>query len=203
MKRFKYLLGMPLILAGIIVLALGTAPGIQAQNNNGKKPRLTRADRTALKEAGLLAAPAATLNPPADIPGVPHYFGPYPNWANSPFTLPDATVVISGTGTGAQAVASVGANGSITGITIVDPGSGYGNNTKVDIIGAGTGASANADVVKSGIVTAITVDTAGTGYTAPAVTISGGGATTDATATAYGSVEPTILLVNSGSGYSF
>ena len=33
---------------------------------------------------------------------VPHYFGPYPNWANSPLTQPDATVVITGYGTGAN-----------------------------------------------------------------------------------------------------
>jgi FtsP/CotA-like multicopper oxidase with cupredoxin domain len=32
---------------------------------------------------------------PTDQTKVPHYFGPYPNWANSPFTLPDATVTIS------------------------------------------------------------------------------------------------------------
>ena len=32
---------------------------------------------------------------PVDQTKVPHYFGPYPNWANSPLTLPDATVTIS------------------------------------------------------------------------------------------------------------
>ena len=26
---------------------------------------------------------------------VPHYFGPWPNWANSPLTLPDVQVVIT------------------------------------------------------------------------------------------------------------
>ena len=52
---------------------------------------------------------------------VPHAFGPYPNWANSPFTLPDATVDIVGDGTGATATATVGGNGAITGITITTP----------------------------------------------------------------------------------
>ena len=52
---------------------------------------------------------------------VPHYFGPYPNWANSPLTLPDAQVVITGNGAGAEAVATVGANGVITGITVTNP----------------------------------------------------------------------------------
>ena len=37
------------------------------------------------------AAPAS----PVDESKVPHYFGPYPNWANSPLTLPDATVTIT------------------------------------------------------------------------------------------------------------
>ena len=47
------------------------------------------------------AAPASAV----DQTKVPHYFGPYPNWANSPLTAPDATVVITGDGTAAAAVA--------------------------------------------------------------------------------------------------
>ena len=43
---------------------------------------------------------------PTDETKVPHYFGPNPNWANSPFTLPDAQVVITGNGTGATAEAA-------------------------------------------------------------------------------------------------
>ena len=35
---------------------------------------------------------------------VPHYFGPYPNYANSPLTLPDVAVALTGGGgTGATA----------------------------------------------------------------------------------------------------
>ena len=33
--------------------------------------------------------------PPVDIPGVPHYFGPWPNWALSPLTTANAPVTIS------------------------------------------------------------------------------------------------------------
>ena len=44
---------------------------------------------------------------PTDETEVPHYFGPYPNWANSPLTLPDVQVVITGDGSGAEAVASL------------------------------------------------------------------------------------------------
>ena len=70
---------------------------------------------------------------PTDESKVPHYFGPYPNWANSPLTMPDAQVVITGNGTGAEAVATVGAGGSITGITVTNGGSGY-SSAKIDII---------------------------------------------------------------------
>ncbi|NTV83751.1 MAG: hypothetical protein HGA23_05555 [Bacteroidales bacterium] len=76
-----------------------------------------------------------------DETAVPHYFGPNPNWANSPFTLPDAQVVITGNGTRAEAVATVGANGAITVITVINGGSDY-SNANVDIVGAGSGATA-------------------------------------------------------------
>ena len=62
---------------------------------------------------------------PKDETKVPHYFGPYPNWANSPFTIQDATVAISGDGQGAKATATVGGNGAITRINITNPGRGY------------------------------------------------------------------------------
>ena len=74
-----------------------------------------------LKMSQGMAAPGS----PTDGTKVPHYFGPNPNWALSPLTLPDATVNITGNGTGAAATATVGANGVVTGITITNPGSGY------------------------------------------------------------------------------
>ena len=49
---------------------------------------------------------AAMPSSPTDESKVPHYFGPYPNWANSPFTVPDASVAISGDGSGAAASAT-------------------------------------------------------------------------------------------------
>jgi FtsP/CotA-like multicopper oxidase with cupredoxin domain len=112
---------------------------------------------------------------PVDESKVPHYFGPYPNWANSPFTLPDVAVEIVGDGTGATATASIGANGVVTGITLTNPGSGYTAAT-VNITGGGTGATADAVVGASGSITNVTVDQGGSGYTAPTVTFSGGGA---------------------------
>ncbi len=121
-------------------------------------------------QANSLAAPAG----PTDESKVPHYYGPWPNWATSPLTLPDAYVVITGNGSGAEAVASVGADGAVTGITVTNGGSGY-SNAKVDIIGSGTGAEAKATIIKKGAVVAVTVNTFGSGYTAPFVSFSGGG----------------------------
>ncbi|MFT3891906.1 MAG: hypothetical protein QM730_09760 [Anaerolineales bacterium] len=131
---------------------------------------------------------------------VPHYFGPYPNWANSPLTYPDVNVEIVGDGTGATATATVGANGTVTGITLTNPGSGYTSAT-VNITGAGTGATADAVVTTSGIVMAVTVSAGGNGYTMPVASVSGGGATTDATVIAYGGVDA-VNLVAPGSGYT-
>jgi len=145
------------------------------------------------------SSPAVKAMPmdPMDETKVPHYFGPYPNWANSPLTLPDAQVVITGDGSGAEAVATVGANGVITAITITNPGHNY-SNAKVDILGSGTGATADVVIVKKGAVVAVTVDTPGLGYTAPVVTFSGNGG---ASATAYGGVE-SVTLTDGGLGYT-
>ena len=137
---------------------------------------------------------------PTDETKVPHYFGPYPNWANSPLTLPDAQVVITGNGTGATAEATVGAGGSITGITVTNPGHGY-SNARVDILGSGSGASARANIERKGSIIAITVNTFGSGYTAPVVTITGGNGT-GGSATAYGRVDQ-VTVLNGGSGYTF
>ena len=138
---------------------------------------------------------------PTDATQVPHYFGPWPNWALSPLTAPDATVEIVGNGAGAKATATVDGTGAVTGITVTDPGAGYTSAT-VNILGAGTGAAASAVVTGTGAVTSVTVVNQGAGYTAPVVTITGGGATTDATATAYGGVDA-VTLTNAGNGYKF
>ena len=141
---------------------------------------------------------------PTDASAVPHYFGPWPNWALSPTTAASATVTITGNGTGATAVATVGATatgtGAVTGITITNPGNGY-TSANVVITGNGTGAAANAVVTAGGSVTAVTVGAPGGAYEKPAVSIMGGGATTAATATAYGGVD-VVTLANAGSGFT-
>ena len=197
MSKCKFLIFMSFVLA-LAVLALGVG---QAQAKTAPKAKvLSRAEKkAALKQAAeaILQAPISAT----DETKVPHYFGPFPNWANSPFTLPDVAVAITGDGAGATAMATVGANGAVTGITITNPGSGYTTAT-VNITGGGTGATADAVVSASGVVTAINVDAGGAGYTAPQVAISGGGATVDATATAYGGVDA-VTLGAPGNNYSF
>ena len=97
-------------------------------------------------QAGRALPAAAVPQSPVDQSQVPHYFGPYPNWANSQFTLPDVGVAISGDGSGATATATVGANGAVTAVTLTSPGSGYTAAT-VSLTGAGSGATADATAV--------------------------------------------------------
>ncbi len=155
--------------------------------------------------AHLAAAPSSAT----DETKVPHYFGPYPNYANSPFTWPDAIVTIdpSVDGRQATATATVGGDGAITGVNITDPGSGYTSAPGVTITGGGTGATATADAPSTtGSVTSITVDAPGGGYTLPVVTISDSTvpAGSGATATAYGSVDVVTLEIDEATfaGYS-
>jgi FtsP/CotA-like multicopper oxidase with cupredoxin domain len=116
--------------------------------------RPTVADRAAAAaNARRMGNVPGALNANAvNFTGVPHYFGPYPNYANSP--LP---------------------HGGIGTITVDDPGSGYVDTnppavTFSDVYGLGGGATATAKVV-NGKVTAIKVTAPGAGYTAPLVTI--------------------------------
>ena len=75
---------------------------------------------------GEAAPPSSTT----DATVVPHYFGPWPNWALSPLTQGNAPVTITGDGTGATATATVGGNGAITAINVTNPGSGYTTATR-------------------------------------------------------------------------
>ncbi len=153
--------------------------------------------QVAVRTAG--AIPAG----PTDQTKVPHYFGPYPNWANSPLIAGAATVSIIGDGTGAAATAQVGANGAVTALNVTNPGNGYTlAGTTVTIGGPGTGAAATPVITSSGAVTAIAVGSAGAGYTKPAVSITDAGAGTGAAATAYGGVDA-VTLSAGGDGYTF
>ncbi len=105
----------------------------------------------------------------------PHYFSS-PNYANSPWRLPDVLVSLTGgggTGATADAVVDV-ATGTITSITVTNPGSGYTTEPTVDITTAvvtpTTLASATATIdVLLGTVTGITVVAGGSGYILPGI----------------------------------
>jgi len=127
-----------------------------------------------LGSIGQLQNVTAAPSSPVDESKVPHYFGPYPNWANSPLTLPDINVAIVGDGAGATASAVVAPDGSVSSIAITNPGSGYTAAT-VDITGLGTGAQASATVAATGAVTQVAILAGGNGYTSPTVSFSGGG----------------------------
>ncbi len=169
--------------------------------------RRTVAALTALVTAGFLAVPVAATSaaaaPPAsetDSSTVPHYFGPWPNWANSPFTLPNASVEIVGDGSGATAQAEVDpTTGGIASIAITSPGSGYSTAT-VQITGGDGNAVATAAIAADGVVTGAEVTAAGAGYSGFAVTIDGG-AGTGATATGSGGVDA-ITIADGGAGYT-
>ncbi|MGN6612329.1 MAG: multicopper oxidase domain-containing protein [Angustibacter sp.] len=139
---------------------------------------------------------------PVDETKVPHYFGPYPNWANSPLTLPKASVQITGGGgSGAEARAQVDpVTGGIASIDVTSPGSGYGFGTQVTITGDGSGATASPQIVTSGTVTGYSVTAGGSGYGSFAVAVTGAGGA-GATATATGGVDA-LKIVNGGSGYT-
>ena len=188
-------------------------PALAAERRGTHKTRSTlQKSITSLWAAALLfAVLALTIGGSAsaqDPTKNPHYFGPYPNWANSPLTLPDATVAITvATGCvdgGATGEATVGANGAITGIAVTNPGNDYTASGRcaplVTITGAGTGAEAKATVTRSGAVVAVVVDTPGGGYKSPKVGFSGGGGS-GATATAYGGVDA-VTLTDVGNGYT-
>ncbi len=148
------------------------------------------------------AAQAAKPTGPTDPSKVPHYFGPWPNWALSQLTTPTAAVEITGSGTGATASANVDPlTGGIATIDVTNAGSGYTGGATVTINGGdpGNAATATATVTTSGSVTGYTVGTAGSGYRSFDVTLTGG-AGTGATAQGSGGVDP-ITITDGGRDY--
>jgi len=141
---------------------------------------------------------------PTDESLVPHYFGPYPNWANTKQALTNAVVTLTGGGgTGAEAVATVNPRtGAIDAIDVTQPGTGYTTPPDVVITAPGitpTPAAATADI-SPGVITAIEVAESGFGFTSPQVTFDGGNPTTPASAIASGGVDD-VTLTDGGSGY--
>jgi FtsP/CotA-like multicopper oxidase with cupredoxin domain len=137
---------------------------------------------------------------------VPHYYGPYPNYANSPLRLPDALVEVQGDGNGAAASATVDlGTGAITAITVDTPGSGYtfANISISSAVSGGAGATATATI--TGSVTSVTVTNGGSGYVEPVtVEFTGGGGTGAAGVAVVNPINfvESINVTNGGSGYT-
>ena len=185
----------------MLVLALALAVAIAPAQAARKKIPSKSAQKAALQQAAAAITPMVSgtiAGSPTEESKIPHYFGPFPNWANSPYFLPGATVMIDpppAGGTTAEAVATVDATGVVTGITVINPGSGY-EKTAVPLVridGNGSGAFATATVSTNAFT--VNVNDGGTGYTAaPAVTFyvpdgAGGTTTVDAAAEVYCEVE--------------
>jgi FtsP/CotA-like multicopper oxidase with cupredoxin domain len=155
---------------------------------------------TALTTGSAAAAATAAVDPSK----VPHYFGPWPNWANSPLTLNRSKVVITdptGAGSGAAAVAQVDpTTGGIKSIDVTAPGHDYTSGTTVTIEGSATPAAATVTTSTSGVVTGFTGVHPGSGYTAFSVALSGGGGS-GATAIASGGVDA-VSITSGGAGYT-
>jgi FtsP/CotA-like multicopper oxidase with cupredoxin domain len=171
-----------LVLSLILVTSFlfGISPQAQAQTQTPPPPqnvdgltykagRITPAERLAAakhaKKFGLLPGVAGAGGQPAalDPGGIPHYFGPYANYANSPmpkgpvgaivldsggsgYTAPAVTISdVYGTGSGAIATASV-EDGIITEITLLDGGSDYSDPLVSIEDPSGAGASATASL---------------------------------------------------------
>ncbi len=138
------------------------------------KDRITPADQKAAARhnaaLGLLPGVAAaavqssSFIPSATVSGtVPHYFGPFANYANSPlptgaitelalesggsgYTAPQVTIAdVYGTGAGAIVTATI-VNGVITNLTLVDGGSGYSAPLVVIQDATGSGAVATSAI---------------------------------------------------------
>ena len=151
---------------------------------------------------GIIQSANAAAAAETDSTVIPHYFGPWPNWANSPLTMSKAAVTITGAGTGAAAVAQVDpVTGGIKSIDVTNPGHDYGaTGTTVTISGGSTDATATATVSASGTVIGFTSVTPGAGYTAFNVDLAGGGGS-GATAIGSGGVDA-VTLTGGGRGYT-
>lgn len=121
----------------------------------------------------------------------------------TPGTAVTSAPTVSLTG-GATTNATAKATMSVAQIGITTPGIGYTSAPTVTVTdavgGTGSGATATATIA-GGVVTGLALNTPGTAYTAPIVTLTGGGATTPATAKATGLVD-SVVLVTKGLGYN-
>ncbi len=131
---------------------------------------------------------------------IPHYFGPYPNWANSPQVMPNALVTIAAPAAVAQA------SGGVDAIVVSDSGAGY--VAPVVTIGApdlagGVQATATASVDGLGAITVVVTE-AGSGYTsAPHIALTDDVFTAPAPVTAAATIRvDRIDVLHGAAGYA-
>ncbi len=148
--------------------------------------------------SGTGATAASEITSPGTIESISVTEGAF-GWTGTP------TIVINGNGSGATATATV-TGGVLTGITLVNKGSGYSGLVTVDIRSGSGATAAVGSLNDDGTVTGVVVTNSGTGYSvAPTVTFSGGGTpTTPATAVANisGGRVTGITITNPGAGYA-
>jgi len=96
-SAMKRRLGWSLATLAIMTFSFGQAGAAASQIVTAKSASVMVKQAVALVPPAAVSAPAALNAPtsPTDVTKVPHYFGPYPNWANSPQVLSDAVVDIS------------------------------------------------------------------------------------------------------------
>jgi len=98
------------------------------------------------------------------------------------------------------------AGGTVTGVTVGTPGSGYTSVPTVAFTGGGGTGAAGTAVLSGGGVSAVAVSAGGTGYTTPTVTFSAptgaGGTTATGTVTVNAGVITAIAITSPGTGYT-
>ncbi len=127
--------------------------------------------------------------------------------AGSGYTSAPTVTAYGGSGTGATFVATISL-GSVVGVQITNPGTGYVQNELPQLRFTGGGSDNSAQL--TAVLTAVSVDSivvtnGGSGYsvTPPTVTITGGGGTgATATATLTGDTVTSITVTAGGTGYT-
>jgi hypothetical protein len=119
--------------------------------------------------------------------------------------IPQTTITISGTTTGAGATAeidSVGTDGSILGVNVLTPGSGYTKGATVVFSGGGFGAVGHVEIT-AGQITNIVIDEGGIGYTtSDAVNVDVGGANLIAVVSDTTGAILDVVIEDAGAGYT-
>ena len=164
-----------ILTSGMPIISAGSSPDIPYVIRTDKKVTFAERESAGERFNALYdpvradAAEGGYALSAMDPGGIPHYFGPYANYAYSPMP-----------------------KGPIAEITLESGGSGYTdpvNVTIADLYETGSGAEVTA-TVSGGIITGFTIDDAGSGYTAPLVIIDPDGVNPGSGAAASATIVP-------------